>query len=124
MATADTKGWIHFTGKKPDGSDGQEFKLPSAIVLHLSSKGPYKKFLEVFSMERDEFNDGFCYCGIPAEKYVTEDAKVPPPPGMVFLIFVNKEFAIFEFRWEKMCKTNSNYPENYDTRFKHKTWSP
>jgi hypothetical protein len=138
VAKADDKGWIYFSGKKPDGTDGQEFRLPTRNVLHLRTKGHERKLLEVFSiepvlknplaifagLEREEFEDGFCYCGIPAEKYVTENTTVPPPPGMVFLIFVNKEFAIFEFRWEKMYADNFGNPKNYKTRFKQKTWSP
>jgi hypothetical protein len=138
MAQADDKGWIHFTGKKPDGGDGQEFRLPSRHVLHWRTKGHERKLFEVFSiepvlqsplaifegLEREEFEDGFCYCGIPDKKQVTENSTVPPPPGMVFLIFVNKEFAIFEFRWEKMCAEDFGNPENYKTRFKQKTWSP
>lgn len=136
MSIADHEGWIRFTGKHPSGSGQCEFKLPTKTALHLRTHGHERKFCEIFSiepilknptvifegLERDEYGDALCYCGIPPVRHVSEETTGPTPKNMVFMVFMNKEFAIFEFRWEKMDVTLDGYPQNHETRFRKQTW--
>ena len=107
------------------------------MILHLRTRGHFKKFLEVFSieevltnptvifqgLERPEFNDGFCYCGTPSLKHISEDGGTgPAPPGFVFVVFATGERVIFEFGWERMSGFRQWYPDKYESRFTNRSW--
>lgn len=63
-----------------------------------------------------------CYCSRPTCDYTKSGDLCNPKPNMVFLVFVNEDHIIFNWRWEKadiesFC--NREYlPENYKTRFR------
>jgi hypothetical protein len=44
-------------------------------------------------LNRTEFDDGYCYCGVPERKYKFGQTgaiiDLPFPPGFVFVVFVN-----------------------------------
>ncbi len=137
MSTSENKGWVHFKGKHPAREGEQIFKFPTRNVLHLRTHGHEKKFCEIFSIEsvlqnpavifeglkREGLEEGFCYCGVPAVKYLTETVSVSVPPEMVFLIFATKDYEIFEFRWERMDATRPGFPTDHATRFNSIRWS-
>src|SRR5947207_1950344 len=119
-------------GKHPSGKGTAEFRLPTKIVLDLRSRGYYKKFLELFTIEavlqepvvifeglhKAGFDHGFCYCGVPKMRYTGEDGSTAQAhPGVLFAIFVNRDRIIFEFGWERMDGDKFDYPENSESRF-------
>lgn len=97
--------------------------------------GPASKFFETFSipptlkkpsaifrgLEREELENGYCYAGVPQFRRV-EDKSIPPPDGMVFAVYVNSLFQVFEWRWEKMEPTEWGHPKDFLTRFAEKLW--
>lgn len=67
---------------------------------------------------------GVCYSGKPTCRYTDQGAKIPPIPDFVFLVYVNPQDRLFEWRWEKEDPNVPGYPIRWDDseRFKGKIW--
>lgn len=61
-----------------------------------------------------------CYCGIPDYAYNRKGEKISPWPNEVFLVFIDNNRVVYNWRWEKSAPQNPNLPENYETRFRRK----
>lgn len=73
--------------------------------------------------DEDEDREGTgwrCYCGIPAHGYGTDGAERRPYPGQVYLVFVNDEGIVYNWRWEKADPHDPLLPVDYQTRFKRR----
>jgi hypothetical protein len=59
-----------------------------------------------------------CYVSRPGQAYNYRTRDVCQAwPGEVFLIFVNDDRIIYDWRWEKADSSDPNLPENYGVRF-------
>jgi hypothetical protein len=65
-----------------------------------------------------------CYCSKPVCRYTKSGDLSDPEPHKVFLVFVNEDQIIFNWRWENAdiaAFCNKEYlPENYSTRFRRR----
>jgi hypothetical protein len=65
-----------------------------------------------------------CYCSRPEYDYTKSGEPCNPEPCKVFLVFVNEEQIIFNWRWENAdvkAFCNKEYlPENYKIRFRER----
>ena len=63
-----------------------------------------------------------CYCSRPVNDYTRTGEEISPPSWKVFLVFVNEDRIIFNWRWEnadvEAFHGRDYLPENYSTRFK------
>jgi hypothetical protein len=121
-------GFWTIKGAAPDGSE-REFRIPTRTVDHLQRYGPESRYYELISAEqvlknpdliyeglrREGQENGLCYIGKP--KCFREGAEYPGHPGMLFLVFVTKEYIIFEWRWEKVDEKLPDYPQDVKQRF-------
>jgi hypothetical protein len=76
-------------------------------------------------LRRDEDEDrggaGWrCYCGIPAHGYGIDGAARRPYAGQVYLVFVNDEGIVYNWRWEKADPHDLLLPVDHQTRFKRR----
>lgn len=74
-------------------------------------------------LRRDEDEDrgaaGWrCYCGVPAHAYRTDGSATRPYPGQVYLVFVNDEGVVYNWRWEQADLDDPLLPVDHQTRFK------
>ena len=59
-----------------------------------------------------------CYCGIPDTAYDRKTgASGPSWADEVFLVYVNDDGMIYNWRWEKCDQTDCDLPINYVSRF-------
>lgn len=65
---------------------------------------------------------GQCYCGVPPQRWTEGGNMTPPPPGMVFAVYVNPGGWIYDWRWEKMDPSQPEYPVDFQKRFKEVLW--
>ncbi len=76
--------------------------------------------------DEDEYHDGNgwrCYCGIPRCAYYPDGAERAAYPGKVYLIFINHENVVYNWRWDLMDPDNYELPKNHKIRFeKRLTW--
>jgi len=71
--------------------------------------------------ERDEdrTTSGWrCYCGIPSMSYNSKGESYQTKPGLVFLVFVNSEHVVYNWRWEQADQNHDRFPEDHENRFR------
>jgi len=76
---------------------------------------------EGLKQEEDEDPRGegwLCYCGLPPHSYSESGAEVPPWRGHVYLVFVNREWVAYNWRWEKSDSMSPMLPIKHGERFK------
>jgi len=54
----------------------------------------------------------FVYCGLPDTDYKSLTIEVPPPPGMLFLVFVLPDGTIDDWAWRKADANDGTRPED------------
>jgi len=63
-----------------------------------------------------------CYCSKPVRDFTKDGQECNPEPNKVFLVFVNEDKIIFNWRWEDADSESLDgkkyLPENYKTRFR------
>ena len=59
-----------------------------------------------------------CYCGIPEHSYASDGTAKRPYPNQVYLIFVNEDGVVYNWRWEKADDEDLKLPKDHQTRFK------
>ncbi|MFN2507197.1 MAG: hypothetical protein ABR589_00295 [Chthoniobacterales bacterium] len=130
-------GFFTEQGLDPSGRGARDFYISQSRIRHFLRYGPAHKFFEslsipyvlqnpsvIFSgLERENFQNGLCYAGLPPVQYLDADVTAPPPRGMIFAVFANADFHIFEWRWEKADSNNYGYPMDAQTRFTQIQWS-
>ena len=72
--------------------------------------------------EREGHDNDLCYVGRPERDFRSGSIEVPPPPGMVFVVFVTASGKVSEWRWEKSDEENPEFPEDYKARFRRIVW--
>ncbi|MGB7195315.1 MAG: hypothetical protein WBD81_17815 [Collimonas pratensis] len=76
----------------------------------------------IFSGVRAFNEGGWCYTGRPKTWYVKEDLEVPFQEGLIFAVYLNPLFKIYEFRAEKSAIDDSGCPENWEDRYGGLIW--
>jgi hypothetical protein len=65
-----------------------------------------------------------CYCSRPSHDYTRSGELRNPDSNMVFLVFVNEDEVIFNWRWEPadiLAFSNKEYlPKDHSTRFRRR----
>lgn len=80
-----------------------------------------KKPAAIFQGVRDGEKDWLCYSGIPSKSFLEPGGQeLPPRPKRVYLVFVNRERVVYNFRWEPCDPANPLVPENHESRFGRK----
>jgi hypothetical protein len=130
------RGFLTIEAKRPDGDGITEFFLPqSKVDLLARGVAPRSKYYEAFSLPdalgapaaifkglgREGFAGGFCYSAKP-RKILNDNVTVPPPPGYVFVVFVNESGHVYSWRWEKEDENTPGHPIGWETRFDDKLW--
>lgn len=75
----------------------------------------------VFQGVREEGEDTWlCYTSIPPHAYDHKDGRRVKPPwaGQVFLVFVNGDRVVYNWRWEKADLADPGLPAGYKNRFR------
>ena len=61
-----------------------------------------------------------CYCGVPTCSYTQDGNEALPYLGKVYLVFVNHDGIVYNWRWEESDGFNPDLPINYDSRFRER----
>jgi len=118
------------------GQARRELRLAQAHVDGLTRHGLKSRFYRLLLVrevltnprvvfqgwEREGFEQALCYVGSPSKDLRSESIETPPPPGMVFLVFVTPQGTLSDWRWEKSAEDNPEFPENYRVRFRRIVW--
>ena len=63
-----------------------------------------------------------CYSAIPTNAYLEDGRVVAPWKDQVFLVYVNDDKVVYNWRWDIADKTNLFLPIGFQTKFKKKAW--
>lgn len=78
---------------------------------------------EGFIWEKDHPPRGegwLCYVSRPQKCYEDDGSDFPAPPDEVFLVFVEKEWIVYNWYWVECDPTDKSLPINHGTRFKRR----
>lgn len=102
--------------KAKTGGTGAVLTLGNIVRTVLTS--PRHIFQGLNEDADDEKKTWLCYVGLPKMSYRGWDGDVGPPyPGEVFLVFVNEDRVVYNWRWEKADEKDRSLPVNHQTRF-------
>lgn len=62
---------------------------------------------------RPDKDDCFVYVGRPTREFKSLSIETPPPPGMVFLVFVLPDGTVDDWNW-RPCQDNSDEPQGVE----------
>lgn len=103
------------TAKRGMGAARELAHTVRQVVLHPTA---------VFKGVREEVEEEWlCYVGTPetAYNYRTGDAR-PAWEGEVFLVFVNDDRIVYNWRWEKADSRYRDLPLNFEDRFDQRVY--
>ena len=78
--------------------------------------------LRIFSGVRQFNEGGWCFTGKPKSWYIKEQIEVPFPENLVFAVYLNPRFVVFECRAEKAADDDPNCPNDWQNRYKGLIW--
>jgi hypothetical protein len=122
-----TRWKIEFDARNPSNPDQEIWKvgIASGLLEVLQKHGHAVKHARILLVRdvlddtreiyegwsRPDTGDCFVYVGNPARDYRSPTIEVPPPPGMVFLVFVLPDGTIDEWNWRPMKHDDPTMPE-------------
>ncbi len=121
----------------PETGDHKTVRVPMSLVLKVLKLGPQHKFFElrgdgkpdlsgscvqdvllapeaIFGGVREHQLGGVCYCGNPEQRWTNKGVRCPPPPGHVFVVYVNPGDEVYEWRWDEADERRLAYPRRWD----------
>ena len=76
----------------------------------------------VFSGVRQFNEGGWCFTGKPDTWYIRADVQAPFPESLVFAVYLNSRFVVYEARAEKSAADDNRCPENWQNRYGGLIW--
>jgi hypothetical protein len=127
-----TRWKIEFDARLPSDPDQETWKvgIASGLLEVLQKKGHVVKqarillVSEVLSDTREIFqgwsrpgtDDCFVYAGNPGHDYRGPTIEVPPPPNMIFLVFVLRDGTIDDWNWRLLEADDPTLPQGVTGR--------
>jgi hypothetical protein len=62
----------------------------------------------------------YCYCSTPSYSYDENGKQIPPFPGRVFLVFVNRDKVAYNWYYDRVDASDQRFPERFETRFQRR----
>ena len=99
----------------PDGNGTIDVGLPFGLVKALQRDGPGPRYSRMALVkevcespisirrgwEREGYDDALIYIGQPGKDLRSNTIEVPPPPDMLFFVFVAPDGTIEEWNWRR-----------------------
>ncbi|ODS31207.1 MAG: hypothetical protein SCARUB_03678 [Candidatus Scalindua rubra] len=67
---------------------------------------------------KDDIIGWHCYVGKPSKAFRSNGQQMEAWPDQVYLVFVNEENVVYNWRWEKADSRDLDMPKEYDKRFR------
>lgn len=127
-----TRWKIEFDARSPDNPDREIWKVGIApnLLDTLQKQGHAVKQARILLVRdvlddtreiyqgwsRPDTDDCFVYVGDPGHDYRGSTIEVPPPPRMVFLVFVLRDGTIDDWNWRPVKADDPTMPEGVNGR--------
>ena len=108
--------------------------IPHSLILHIYKYHPtqYENFraakfvLEnprrIFNGVRSMNRGGWCFTGRPETWNITEKETSTFPDDLVFAVYLNDRYFVYEFRAEVSDRQDVDCPNGWKDRYAGKTW--
>ena len=128
-----SKAFVFEKGICPEDRRECEFKISTAKINWIHKHGPDDKFYNIRNLpfalnrpvaifkglKRDGHDTSYCYIARPVRRFVNDTASLPTAPPWVFMVFIDSNLEVFNWRFEKDDKDVVN---NYSDRFGILLW--
>ena len=101
---------------------GPEWKFSNGALVHDVFQNPTAIF---GGLERGNFADAFCYCGIPPHRYDNDGEVTEMPTNQIFVgfsIVENQELVFFDWEFRDVDPWNSGFPDGWASDFGEQLW--
>jgi hypothetical protein len=78
--------------------------------------------LRIFSGVRAFTQGGWCFTGRPAQWHIKETVVAPFPYNLVYAVYLNTRYFVYECRAEKAATDDSECPEDWRNRYEALIW--
>lgn len=78
--------------------------------------------LRIFTGVRIYNEGGLCFVGRPNQWYIREATQVPFPQDLIFAVYMNPRFHVYECRAEHAASDDPSSPENWQNRYGGLIW--
>jgi hypothetical protein len=133
------RGYYSVKGLCPDGRGTCEFCVSINYVEHLQRIGPTWRFwnlhiipeilgnpVAIFKgLQRDDFEDGFCYSGKPSKRMLDSRVEAPLKPDTVAVVFVHQESRgtiVLDWEWRVQDLDQPGWPDQWREDFQEVSW--
>ncbi len=122
-----TRWKIEFEARDPTNPEAERRRvgISPALLEVLQKNGHVVKQARILLIEevlretraifqgwsRPSMDACFVYAGNPGRDYRGPTIETPPPPGMMFLVFVLPDGTIDDWNWRKVAEDDPNVPE-------------
>lgn len=131
---------LGFVGITPDGQSDAEFFILRDDISFLKRHGPTWRYEDAAllqdalatpdctfeDLKRKEYGVaiGYCYCVKPNRCYGDDGKPQPPPPDMVFIVFVRVDFGyvVFHWEWRQEDRSDLRHPLGWRNDFGRRLW--
>lgn len=76
----------------------------------------------IFKGVRDFNQGGWCFTGRPINWYIREDVVAPFPGNLVYAVYMNPNYTVYEWRAEKCDAADDLCPVNWRSRYTALVW--
>lgn len=123
----------------PDTREPCLFIIAQEKVDNLQRYGPSSKFFDlellpqtlgkpdaIFKgLNREGLTDPYCYSKSPSQRRKSSQIMLPPPPGLVFVVSINRDhrgYVILDWEMRKIDPGQGGHPLNWQTDFGGRLW--
>jgi hypothetical protein len=78
--------------------------------------------LRIFSGVRQFNEGGWCFTGRPKSWMIKEGVRAPFPDELVFAVYLNAAFNLYEARGELCAEDDESCPKDWQERYKALVW--
>lgn len=127
-----TRWKIEFDARSPSNPDHETWKvgISPALLDTLQKKGHAVKQARILLVSdvladtreifqgwsRPDTDDCFVFAGNPGKDYRSPTIEIPPPPNMIFLVFVLGDGTIDDWNWRPLGTEDPSRPEGIEGR--------
>ncbi len=130
--TKTRRGYCSIPAVNPADGTLWDVLVPNDKMDYVAKRGPIavnemawimptvlNKPVAIFSVPRDEGDEGLCYVGQPGFAFKGKQTaqKTEPWPGEVYVVYVNAERVVYDWRWEDADPGDPQLPEGHEHRY-------
>jgi hypothetical protein len=133
------EGYLTIEGVSPVSRGPCTFLVARQKVDNLQRYGPSSKFYDLAllpevlktpdaifrGLKREGLTDSYGYSRSPSRRWQSATIELPPPPGLVFVVFINRDhrgYVVLDWEMRKTHPSDRGHPLRWEDDFEGRLW--